>query len=124
MKSIIKYSAVFIMFVITLLVTMDINSISQRKAELNDSLSTAERNVLKGSNINKMYDMSESDMKVELIRNIAENMNTDNDITVKIHDVNKAGLVDASVTAEFKHLNGKPDTRTVRKTVIVEEWNK
>lgn len=124
MKSIIKYSAVFIMFVIALLVTMDINSISQRKAELNDSLSTAERTVLKASNINNMYDMTETDMKTELVRNIAENVNTDSDITIRIHDVNKAGLVDASLTAKFKHMNGVLDSRTARKTLIVEEWDK
>ena len=77
MKSIIKYSTVFIMFVIALLVTMDINSTSQRKAEANDSLSTSERAVLKAASINKMYEMTESDMKIELVRNIAENINTD-----------------------------------------------
>lgn len=124
MKSIIKYSAVFIMFVIALLVTMDINSVSQRKAEINDSLSVSERTVLKASNINSMYSMTESDMKAELVRNIAQNINTDSDTTIIVYDVNTAGLVDASIISQFKHMNGVIDSRRVRKTMVVEEWDK
>lgn len=124
MKSIIKYSAVFIMFVIALLVTMDINSVSQRKAEMNDSISTSERTVLKAVSINKMYEMTESDMKTELVRNIAQNINADSDIEIIVYDVDTAGLVDASIVSQFKHMNGVIDSRRTRKTMIVEEWDK
>ena len=124
MKSIIKYSAVFIMFVIALLVTMDINSISQRKAELHDSISASERAVLKAASINKMYEMTESDMKIELVRNIAENINTDSEIEIAVYDVDTAGLVDASIVSQFKHMNGVIASRRTRKTMVVEEWDK
>lgn len=124
MKSIIKYSAVFIMFVIALLVTMDINSTSQRKAEANDSLSTSERTVLKAVSINDMYDMTESDMKTELVRNVAQNINTDSEIDIVVYDVDTAGLVDAAIISHYKHMNGVIDSRRTRKTMIVEEWDK
>lgn len=112
------------MFVITLLVTMDINSVSLRKTELHDSLSTAERVVLKATGINKMYEMTESDMKAELVRNMVDNVNTDSDISIVVHDVDTAGLVDASIISQFQHMNGVTDSRRVRKTMIVEEWDK
>lgn len=124
MKSIIKYSAVFIMFVIALLVTMDINSTSQRKTEMNDSLSTSERTVLKAVSINDMYDMTESDMKTELVRNVAQNINTDSEIDIVLYDVDTAGLVDAAIISQYKHMNGVIDSRRTRKTMIVEEWDK
>lgn len=124
MKSIIKYSAVFIMFVITLLVTMDINSTSQRKAEANDSLSTSERTVLKAVSINDMYEMTESDMKTELVRNVAQNINTDSEIDIVVYDVDTAGLVDAAIISQYQHMNGVIDSRRTRKTMIVEEWDK
>ena len=124
MKSILKYSAVFIMFVIALLVTMDINSTSQRKAEANDSLSTSERTVLKAVSINDMYDMTESDMKTELVRNVAQNINTDSEIDIVVYDVDTAGLVDAAIISQYQHMNGVIDSRRTRKTMIVEEWDK
>lgn len=124
MKSIIKYSAVFIMFVITLLVTMDINSTSQRKAEANDSLSISERTVLKAVSINDMYEMTESDMKTELVRNVAQNINTDSEIDIVVYDVDTAGLVDAAIISQYQHMNGVIDSRRTRKTMIVEEWDK
>ena len=124
MRTIFRYAIFFMLFVITTLVVMDVNSTSQRKTEMNDSAEISMRNVLKANNINKMYPMTASDMETELIRNIAQNMNTDSGMDIGILEINTKGLMDITLTSEFTHLNGQADKRTMRKTVLVETYEK
>ncbi len=124
MRTIFRYAIFFMLFVITTLVVMDVNSTSQRKAEMNDSAEISMRNVLKANNINKMYPMTVSDMETELIRNIAQNMNTDSGMDIGILEINTKGLMDITLTSEFTHLNGQADKRTMRKTMLVETYEK
>ncbi len=124
MRTIFRYAIFFMLFVITTLVVMDVNSTSQRKAEMNDSAEISMRNVLKANNINKMYPMTASDMETELIRNIAQNMNTDSGMDIGILEINTKGLMDITLTSEFTHLNGQVDKRTMRKTMLVETYEK
>ncbi len=121
MKIILKFSALYLMLVLTMLVMLDISFVRQRNTEMKDSLSNSMRTVLKGSNINVMYEMDESDMQVELIRNFAENINTDSDYQVQVLSVDKEGLLDVKVISSYEHLNGTLDTDEFRKTMIVEE---
>lgn len=107
MRTIFRYAIFFMLFVITTLVVMDVNSTSQRKTEMNDSAEISMRNVLKANNINKMYPMTASDMETELIRNIAQNMNTDSGMDIGILEINTKGLMDITLTSEFTHLNGQ-----------------
>ena len=124
MRTIFRYAIFFMLFVITTLVVMDVNSTSQRKTEMNDSAEISMRNVLKANNINKMYPMTASDMETELIRNIAQNMNTDSGLDIGILEINTKGLMDITLTSEFTHLNGQADKRTMRKTMLVETYEK
>ena len=124
MRTIFRYAIFFMLFVITTLVEMDVNSTSQRKTEMNDSAEISMRNVLKANNINKMYPMTASDMETELIRNIAQNMNTDSGMDIGILEINTKGLMDITLTSEFTHLNGQADKRTMRKTMLVETYEK
>ena len=124
MRTIFRYAIFFVLFVITTLVVMDVNSTSQRKTEMNDSAEISMRNVLKANNINKMYPMTASDMETELIRNIAQNMNTDSGMDIGILEINTKGLMDITLTSEFTHLNGKADKRTMRKIMLVETYEK
>lgn len=124
MRTIFRYAIFFMLFVITTLVVMDVNSTSQRKAEMNDSAEISMRNVLKANNINKMYPMTASDMETELIRNIAQNMNTDSGMDIGILEINTKGLMDITLTSEFTHLNGQANKRTMRKTMLVETYEK
>ena len=124
MRTIFRYAIFFMLFVITTLVVMDVNSTSQRKTEMNDSAEISMRNVLKANNINKMYPSTASDMETELIRNIAQNMNTDSGMDIGILEMNTKGLMDITLTSEFTHLNGQADKRTMRKTMLVETYEK
>lgn len=124
MRTIFRYAIFFVLFVITTLVVMDVNSTSQRKTEMNDSAEISMRNVLKANNINKMYPMTASDMETELIRNIAQNMNTDSGMDIGILEINTKGLMDITLTSEFTHLNGQADKRTMRKIMLVETYKK
>ena len=124
MRTIFRYAIFFMLFVITTLVVMDVNSTSQRKTEMNDSAEISMRNVLKANNINKMYPMTASDMETELIRNIAQNMNTDSGMDIGILEINTKGLMDITLTSEFTHLNVQADKRTMRKTMLVETYEK
>ena len=124
MRTIFRYAIFFVLFVITTLVVMDVNSTSQRKTEMNDSAEISMRNVLKANNINKMYPMTASDMETELIRNIAQNMNTDSGMDLGILEINTIGLMDITLTSEFTHLNGQADKRTMRKIMLVETYEK
>ena len=124
MRTIFRYAIFFMLFVITTLVVMDVNSTSQRKTEMNDSAEISMRNVLKANNINKMYPMTASDMETELIRNIAQNMNTDSGMDIGILEINTKGLMDITLTSEFTHLNGQADKRPMRKTMLVETYEK
>ena len=124
MRTIFRYAIFFVLFVITTLVVMDVNSTSQRKTEMNDSAEISMRNVLKANNINKMYPMTASDMETELIRNIAQNMNTDSGMDIGLLEINTKGLMDITLTSEFTHLNGQADKRTMRKIMLVETYEK
>lgn len=124
MRTIFRYAIFFVLFVITTLVVMDVNSTSQRKTEMNDSAEISMRNVLKANNKNKMYPMTASDMETELIRNIAQNMNTDSGMDIGILEINTKGLMDITLTSEFTHLNGQADKRTMRKIMLVETYEK
>lgn len=124
MRTIFRYAIFFMLFVITTLVVMDVNSTSQRKTEMYDSAEISMRNVLKANNINKMYPMTASDMETELIRNIAQNVNTDSGMDIGILEINTKGLMDITLTSEFTHLNGQADKRTMRKTMLVETYEK
>ena len=124
MRTIFRYAIFFVLFVITTLVVMDVNSTSQRKTEMNDSAEISMRNVLKANNINKMYPMTASDLETELIRNIAQNMNTDSGMDIGILEINTKGLMDITLTSEFTHLNGQADKRTMRKIMLVETYEK
>lgn len=91
---------------------------------MSDVISISERNVLKGNKINKIYDPSAEDLSLELIRNIGSNSNVDANLEVSMYEVSAEGLVDVSLKGEFKHLNGKEDTRSIRETMLVERFDK
>ena len=71
MKSVIKYSILMICFSVSILLVMDINSISQRKSEMEDAAEISMRNSLKAVGIHKMYAVDESGMEAELLREFA-----------------------------------------------------
>ena len=111
MKSVIKYSILMICFSVSILLVMDINSISQRKSEMEDAAEISMRNSLKAVGIHKMYAVDESDMEAELLREFASNINSDTDYTLRIMDISRDGLLDVELTADFVHMNGVRDQR-------------
>lgn len=124
MKSLIKYSALFMVFAITILIMLDISITSLRKSEVEDAIKTSMYNVLKANSIDQMYVMNEEDMRAELIREFANNVNTDSDLRIDICNISQSGLLDLQVTATFQHLNGMIDSRVIHKTMLVEEYEK
>lgn len=123
MNSIIKYGVLLISFTISILLLMDINSISQRKSEMEDAVEISMRNALKAACINKMYPVSEEGMEAELLRELAGNVNTDTDYTLRIFDVSVDGLLDVELVADFAHMNGAEDQRKLRRTMIIEAYD-
>lgn len=123
MNSIIKYGVLLISFTISILLLMDINSISQRKGEMEDAVEISMRNALKAAGINKMYQVSEEGMEAELLRELASNVNTDTDYTLRIFDVSVDGLLDVELVADFAHMNGAEDQRKLRRTMIIEAYD-
>lgn len=124
MKSMIKYSALLMVFAITVMIMLDINLVTTRKSEMDDALKTSMYNVLKANNINKIYAMDEYDMRVELIRELASNLNTDGVFTIDIRNIQSEGLMDIQLTSSFHHLNGVKDNRVNHKIMLVEEYDK
>ena len=55
---------------------------------------------------------------------LAEMYDPDKYTPASIEFVDIAGLVDASIVSQFKHMNGVIDSRRTRKTMVVEEWDK
>ena len=102
---------------------MDINSISQRKSEMEDAAEISMRNSLKAVGIHKMYAVDESGMEAELLREFASNINSDTDYTLRIMDISRDGLLDVELTADFVHMNGVRDQRRLRKTMIIEAYD-
>lgn len=123
MNSIIKYGVLLISFTISVLLLMDINSISQRKGEMEDAVEISMRNALKAAGINKMYPVSEEGMEAELLRELAGNVNTDTEYTLRIFDVSVDGLLDVELVADFAHMNGAEDQRKLRRTMIIEAYD-
>lgn len=124
MKSMIKFSMLFLIFAITIAIVLDVQSIALRKAELQDAVQTGMYNVLKATSINVMYPMDERDMSVELIREIAMNINTDSNLRIDIHQVDKRGLLSIEATTNFQHLNSEQGKRNILKTMVVDQYRK
>lgn len=124
MNKIVLYSGMFFMFIIASLIRLDMYGVSSIKEELHNSLQISMRNVLKAKNINPMYEMSEEDMSIELIRNIGMNTNVDTQLEVHILEMNEQGLIDVAIRSKFQHLNGEEGEEILRKTMIVEEKSK
>lgn len=123
MKSVIKYSILLICFSVSILLMMDINSISQRKSEMEDAAEISMRNSLKAVGIHEMYAVDESGMEAELLREFASNINSDTDYTLRIMDISRDGLLDVELIADFVHMNGVRDQRRLRKTMIIEAYD-
>ncbi len=124
MKSLIKFAGLFLMFSVTILIVTDMNNTTARREEMEDALSLSMRNTLKASDIAVMYELDEQDMRSELIRNFAENINGDGTFTLIIHEASASGLLDVSVQETFMHNNAFTDTKTLRRTLLVERYKK
>jgi len=124
MKSLMKFAGLFFMFSCTLLVVTDIMNENARESEIEDALSISMRNTLKASHISVMYDMDEQNIRTELIRNLAENINGDGTFTVTIYESSDKGLLDVSVDEAFVHNNKEWDHGTLRRTLLVETYPK
>lgn len=123
MKTMMKYSIILLCFVMVLLVMLDIHSITLRKSEMEETASISMYNTLTGLGIHKMYEMDEAIMEAELIREFANNINTDSGYTLNVYDLSKEGLIDVGIIMDFIHLNGTKDQRSLRKTMILEEYS-
>lgn len=121
MKGILSVTLLGLIALMTLGITMDVNATTNRKNELQDTLTSSMWSTLKASSVNKMYDLNKQEMSAELLRNIAENVNTDSTFDVYIYDADVEGLLDVKLRSNFTHLNGEHDKREVRKTLILEK---
>lgn len=124
MKSILKYAGLCVLFLCSLLIVNDISSTTIRKEEMEEALQLSMRNTLKASTYSPMYDVYKQDMNIELIRNLAENINTDGDFEVIIHHSDPIGLLDVKLRTLFTHNNGQAGMRELRRTLLVEEFKK
>lgn len=124
MKNAIKFACLFLMFMCVILVSVDMFGVQDRKQELEESVSLSMRNTLKASNVNKLYDVSDEEMSAEFIRNLADNINTDSALDIYINELSLDGIIDTKVRATFTHVNGQQGTREVRKTLILEDYEK
>lgn len=118
MKNLIKYAGITIIALITLLVVMDINSVTTRQIEIEEGLTSSMYSTLKGTNIYKMYDISDDEMSAELLRNLAENINTDSTLDVYVNGASNKGILDITLQSTYDHFNGQTGLLTTRKTLI------
>lgn len=121
MKGIVAVSLIGLMGVATLSIAMDNSTVTTRKAELEDTLTTSMWNTLKASNIYQMYDVTDQEMSAELLRNIAENMNSDSALDIYIYERSNKGILDVELQGSFKHLNGQTGIRETRKTLVYDK---
>lgn len=118
MKNLIKYAGLTIMVLITMIVVMDINGVTTRQTEIEEGLTSSMYSTLKGTNVYKMYDISDEEMSAELLRNLAENVNTDSTLDVYVNGASNKGVLDVTLQASYNHLNGQADDIFARKTLI------
>lgn len=121
MKSVLKISSLFLIFIITILIILNLGFFSQIKLETFETIRTAQRNVLKGQQFNIMYEMSAEDMELEMMQDVALNSNADVNIDLDVLDIYEKGLVDSRMHISTKSTNGKSVTKTLRNTMIVEQ---
>lgn len=124
MKSVVKYAGLFFLFICTILISVDIQTQTERRSELEDALALSMRNTLKASTFTPMYEMSESDMRIEFIRNFAENINGDGTFTIAVQRTSRLGLLDVKVQETFAHNNGREGQMNLQRTLLVEEYKK
>lgn len=122
MKSIIKFACLYFIFTCALLICLDFETQTQRASELEDAVSISMRNVLKASTYAPLYEMKSNDMSSEFIRNFAQNINGDGTFVVTIKEADKLGILDVKVKESFIHNNGHAGEKTLRRTMVVEQY--
>lgn len=120
MNKLIVFSSLSIMALISIFAVMNTNSNTDRKAEIEDSLTISMRDTLKATNVYKMYNINDQEMSAEFLRNFAQNINTDGDMDIYINESSTKGLLDVKVRETHTNINGKQTSEETRKTLILE----
>ena len=110
------------MILLSVNIVSTMNSRSTRSQELSDALDTALEGTL--STLSKgTYDINNTDEYIaDLVSNIAEQIQSDSELTVNILDADiEKGIMTVQVKEEYKHINGKTGAVTASKTVLLEE---
>lgn len=121
MKSIVKYGCLGFCVTILLLFCIDQTQQIERKQEIEDGLSISLRDTLKASTYSPMYNVSDKEMSAELLRSLAQTINTDGNFDIYIYGKSNKGLLDVQLVENYKHMNGKQGLKSIRKTLIVED---
>lgn len=109
------------MILLSVNIVSTMNSRSTRSQELSDALDTALEGTL-GTLSKGTYDINNTDEYIaDLVSNIAEQIQSDSELTVNILDADiEKGIMTVQVKEEYKHINGKPSSYSI-KTVLLEE---
>lgn len=121
MKSALKFAGLFFCFVCVLAIQANGVSVDTRKQENNEVLTLSMRNALKSATVGEIYPVTDEEMMAEMLRSLGESVNTDSNFELDIYESSTEGLIDAELTSNFKHVNGKDGKITTRKTLILEE---
>lgn len=118
---IIVISTVVIVILTTMILSVDINKMD-RQDELDRAVSGAAKQTVKDSQISEQTEInSNEDMIAHFVNLLSVNINSDSDLSVEVMGVDyEEGMLDVHVTSEFKYLNGKNGTLSVRKCAIFE----
>ena len=110
------------MILLSVNIVSTMNSRSTRSQELSDALDTALEGTL-GTLSKGTYDINNTDEYIaDLLSNIAEQIQSDSELTVNILDADiEKGIMTVQVKEEYKHINGKTGAVTASKTVLLEE---
>lgn len=110
------------MILLSVNIVSTMNSRSTRSQELSDALDTALESTL-GTLSKGTYDINNTDEYIaDLVSNIAEQIQSDSELTVNILDADiEKGIMTVQVKEEYKHINGKTGAVTASKTVLLEE---
>ena len=119
-KSSIKFAGLFFIFCCTFLLVTNMQTQLHRQEDMEEALSISMHNSVKAAAYTPVYAMSNQDMQVELIRNLAENLHSDGTVDVIIYEAQKEGLLDVCLRSHFPHNNGVWDIEEVRKTLLLE----
>ena len=124
MKNVFFSMGIALCAILSIVIVMTLCGINMRQNELNDAVNNAMKETVENQFNDKTYSVSSDDEFVaDFMESLLVQINSDCAVTIQVLDVDYAkGLLSVEVTETFQHPIGTQGKVSVKRTVIMEQY--